>query len=175
MGRGHRRTSAGDVSAGVDPTYTLVVADEAITELIELLTYIRVESSKNARSILAAVEKRFERLRRFPRTGHADPNAPLVPHGTQAFIVTVKSVSIDYLFPMRWKDREILYVVSIRRGSRMPLDDPEYLGRWMEELARLASPPGESPQERSTPSRPKRRSPRGRPRTPSSSQARRLR
>ena len=143
MGRGNRRSAADDVP-GVDPVreYEVVLADEAMAELIELLTYIKTESPKNAGSVRAAVTKRLDRLRRFPRTGHADPNAPLVPHGAEAFIVTVKGVSIYYLFPLRWKDREIVYVVTIRRGSRLPLDQPEYLARWMEEIAKLAPPPG---------------------------------
>lgn len=144
MGRGNRRSATGDVPGALDPAreYEVVIADEALAELIELLTYIRAESPKNTGSVRAAVEKRLDRLRRFPRTGHADPIAPSVPPGAEAFIVTVKGVSISFLFPMRWKDRDIVYVVSIRRGSRMPLEDPAYLARWMAELATLAPPPG---------------------------------
>jgi len=107
-------------------------------ELVELLTYIRKGSPKNAGSVWAAVEKRLDHLRRFPRTGHADPNAPLVPPGTDAYITTVKKVSIYYLFPLRRDDREIVYVVTVRRGSRMPLEEPEYLARWMAEIAKVA-------------------------------------
>ena len=144
MGRGNRRSAPGDVPGDLDPArdYQVVVADEALAEFIELLTYIKTESPKNAGSVRAAVEKRLDRLRRFPRTGHADANAPLVPPDAEAFIATVKNVSIYYLCPLRWKDREIVYVVSIRRGSRMPLEDPQYLARWMQELAKLAPPPG---------------------------------
>ena len=143
MGRGHRRSAPGDVPRNLDPArdYQVVVADEAMAEFIELLTSIKTESPKNAGAVRAAVEKRLDRLRRFPRTGHVDANAPLVPLGADAFIVTVKGVSLYFLFPLRWKDREIVYVVSIRRGSRMPLEDPQYLARWMQELAKLAPPP----------------------------------
>ena len=145
MGRGSRRAPAGDVPGNVAQSreYPVVIADEAMAELVELLTYVRKDSPKNAASVRAAVEKRLDRLRGFPRTGHADPNAPLVPPGADAYIVTIKNVSLHCLFPLRWKDREIVYVVTIRRGSRMPLEEPEYLDRWMAELAKLAPPRGE--------------------------------
>ncbi len=149
MGRGGRRSSAGDVP-GVVATpreYPVVIASEAMTELVELLTYVSKDSPKNAASVRAAVEKRLDRLRRFPRTGRADQNAPLVPAGAEAYITTVKGVSLYYLFPVRWKEREIVHVVTIRRGSRMPLEDPEYLTRWMAELVKLAPPPEERSEE----------------------------
>lgn len=143
MGRGSRRSPSGDVPGGVAPqsAYPVVIADEAMAELVDLLTYISTDSPKNAASMRAAIEKRLDRLRRFPKTGHADPNAPLVPRGTGAYIVTVKHVSIYYLFPLRSADRHVVYVVTIRRGARLPLEEPGYLARWMEELARLAPPP----------------------------------
>lgn len=149
MGRGSRRSSAGDVPGDVDPPseYPVVIADEAMTELVDLLTHISKDSPKNAASVRAAVEKRLDRLQRFPRTGHADPNAPLVPPGAGAYIVTVKNVSMYYLFPLGWRSREIVYVVTIRQGSRMPLEEPQYLARWMEELAMLAPPPDKPSQD----------------------------
>jgi len=109
-------------------------------ELVELLTYIKKSSPKNAGSVRAAVAERLDRLARSPRTGHADPNAPLIPPGAAAYITTVKKVSLYYLFPLRRQGREIVYVVTIRRGSRMPLEEPDYLRRWMEELAKMGSP-----------------------------------
>jgi len=124
----------------------VVIAEEAMAELVELLTYIRKDSPKNAASVRAAVEKRLDRLRRFPMTGHADAKPPRVPPDADAYIVTVKNVSLYYLFPLRWRGRKIVYVVTTRRGSRMPLEEPEYLARWMAELARLAPPPEEPPQ-----------------------------
>lgn len=143
MGRGGRGSSASDVSGDVkNPReYTVVIANEAMTELVDLLTYVSKDSPKNAAAVRVAVEKRLDRLRRFPRAGRADQNAPLVPAGAQGYITTVKGVSLYYLFPLRWKRREIVYVVTIRRGSRMPLEDPEYLTRWMAELVKLAPPP----------------------------------
>lgn len=149
MGRGDRRSAAGDVPGDVETPrrYPVVIANEAMAELVDFLTYVSKDSPKNAASVRVAVEKRLDRLRRFPMTGRADQNAPLVPAGAGAYITTVKGVSLYYLFPLRWKEREIVYVVTIRRGSRMPLEDPEYLTRWMAELAKLAPPPGEPPKD----------------------------
>jgi plasmid stabilization system protein ParE len=122
------------------PTHRIVIADEAMDELIELLTYISADSPKNAGAVRAAVARRLDRLARFPQTGRLDRNAPLVPRGAAARITTAKGVSIYYLFPMRRNGGEIVYVVAMRRGSRLPLEDPQYLVRWMEELGKLAPP-----------------------------------
>lgn len=149
MGRGDHRASAGDVpgSVGQPPQYEVVVADEAMDELIELLTYIKGSSPKNAAVVNEAVSQRFFQLGRNPRTGHADPSAPLVPPGAVGLMTTAKKFAIYYLFPMTRQGREIVYVLSIRRGSRMPLDQPEYARRWLEELAKVAPPPEEPPRE----------------------------
>lgn len=149
MGRSNRRSSAGNVPGDVGQIreHRVVVADEAMAELVELLSYINRDSPKSAGAVRVAVEKRLDRLRRFPKAGHADPDAPFVPPGAGAYIATVKNVSIYYLFPLRWNGREFVYVVTIRRGSRMPLEQPGYLTRWMEELAKLARPPDEPSQD----------------------------
>ena len=140
MGRGSRRSPSSDVPGVASArAHPVVLANEALAELIDLLTYISTDSPKNAASMRAAIEKRLDRLRHFPKTGRRDPDAPLVPRGAEARVATVKSVSIHYLFPLRSGGRDIVYVVTIRRGSRMPLEEPEYLVRWMEELARVAS------------------------------------
>lgn len=139
MGRRDRRSAAREVPRAVarTPRHQVVIANEAMDELVELLTYISESSPKNAASVRAAISDRLDRLARFPRTGHEDPNTPLVPEGAAAFITTVKGISLCYLFPLRWRGRDIVYVVTLRRGARMPLDDPEYLRRWMEELGKL--------------------------------------
>lgn len=143
MGRGGRRSPSSDVPGGVASAraHPVVLANEALAELIDLLTYIGTDSPKNAASVRAAIEKRLDRLRHFPKTGRRDPDAPLVPRGAEARVTGVKSVAIHYLFPLRSGGRDIVYVVTIRRGSRMPLEEPAYVVRWMEELTRLALPP----------------------------------
>ncbi len=113
-----------------------------MVEWVELLTYISKDSPQNAAAMRVEIAKRLDQLRTFPLIGHADANA-VVPPGAGAYITTVEGVAIYYLFPMRQKNREIVFVITIRRGSRMPLEDPAYLSRWMEELAKLAPPPEE--------------------------------
>ena len=143
MGRGDRPASSGEtLRSQVDERhrYDVVLAAEAEDELTGLVAHIQRDSPKNAIAAYEAVSKRLHQLGANPRTGHADPNAPLVPRETGAFTTTVKGISVYYLFPLRVRRRHVVYVISVRRGSRMPLEDPEYLRRWMEELARLAAP-----------------------------------
>ncbi len=144
MGRGSRRSSAGHVPGGVARRYDVVVDDDALAELVEILTYIKKQSPKNAGAVRAAAADRLVRLRPFPRTGHADPNAPSVPPGAGAFITTVKRIAIYYLFPVRVRDRDVVYVIAVRRGSRLPLEEVAFLRRWMEQLADI------TPERRST-------------------------
>lgn len=155
MGRGDRRTSPRDVPGGVapPPRYAAVLADEAMDELIELLTYIKGSSPKNAATVNEAISWRLFQLGRDPRIGHADPNALLAPPGATALITTVKKISIYYLFPMARVGREIVLVLSVRRGSRMPLEQPEYARRWLEELARITPSSDEPSQATARPPR----------------------
>jgi plasmid stabilization system protein ParE len=110
---------------------------------VGLVRYIRKDSPKNAAGVLAAIRRRRDALRSNPRLGHADPNAPLVPAGASALLTTVKGIGIYYLFPMKRHDREIVYVVSIRRGARMPLEHADYARRWIEEASKI---PPEAPE-----------------------------
>lgn len=144
MGRGDRPASSGDVLRNVDPpaAHEVVIADEAMDELAELIAYINKDSPRNALAMYDAISQRLFQLGADPRTGHAEPSAPLVPPGAAALITTVKKVAIYYVFPLRRRRHEIVYVVSIRRGTRMPLEQPEYARRWLEEVATIAPPEG---------------------------------
>lgn len=143
MGRGHRSSAARDVPEHIArPRYEVVFADEAWDELIELLTYIGETSPKNAGVVREAVADRLARLRDFPKAGHVDPNAPPAPPGAEARITAVKKVAVHYLFPMKWRGSDVVYVVSIRRGSRQPLREPDYVRRWLAEVARIDQPHG---------------------------------
>lgn len=148
MGRGDRPASSGDVPRNVKapPRHRLVLADEAIDEWNELVTYIRKDSPKNAAAMYDAISRRLFQLSMNPKLGHADPNAPPVPTGATALLTTVKKVAIYYLFPLPHRGNEIIYVLSIRRGSRQPLEQPEYARRWIEEVSKI-SPPEEGPEE----------------------------
>lgn len=89
--------------------------------------------------MLRAIIRRRDLLAVRPRIGHADPSAPLVPAGARALLTTVKGIGIYYLFPVVHDGRDTVYVVSLRRGSRMPLTDPEYARRWIEAASQLPS------------------------------------
>lgn len=72
----------------------------------------------------------------MPRARPVDTDAPGVPDGSVAHKTTVMGYTIRYLYPFRVRGRPHVLVVSIRRGRRRALDDPEYLTRWLEERAR---------------------------------------
>ena len=139
MGRGNRRASQGAALRTADSVTRneVVLADEAVGEFSELVSYIKKDSPKNARAAYDAISKRLFHLGLNPRSGHADPSHPSVPPDALALITTVKKVVIYYLFPLARQGQVIVYVLSIRRGSRLPLDAPEYVRRWLEELAKL--------------------------------------
>lgn len=140
MGRGDRPASSGDVPRNVNtrPQHKLVLADEAIDDLNELVTYIK-KDPKNAAAVYDAISRRLFQLRTNPKLGHADPTAPPVPPGATALLTTVKKVAIYYLFPLTRQGNEVAYVLSIRRGSRQPLEQPEYARRWLEEVSRVSA------------------------------------
>lgn len=143
MGRGDRPPYSGPHlrnAVGTSPRYEVVL--EAEDEFVEIGQYIRKDSPKNADDVLKAILKRRDALGSNPGIGHADPSAPLVPPGASAFITVVKKIAIYYLYPLTRRGREIVYVLSIRRGARMPLEEPEYARRWLEELARIAPTEG---------------------------------
>lgn len=140
MGRGDRPPRSGSHlrnAVAKRPRYEVVLTTEAEDELVEIVRYIRKDSPKNAVDVLAAIHKRRDALRSNPRLGHADLNAPLVPDGASARVTTIRKIAIYYLFPLKRGDREIVYVVSVRRGSRMPLEQGDYARRWLEEASKV--------------------------------------
>ena len=111
-----------------------------MTEMIDLLTYIKKESAQNAAAMRGDITKRLDQMRSYPQIGHLDESAVSAPPGAKGYITTVEGVAIYYLFPVPYKSKEVSLVLTIRRGSRMPLDDSAYVARWTDELAKLAPP-----------------------------------
>lgn len=72
----------------------------------------------------------------MPLARPVDEDAPDVPDGSVAHRTTVTGYTIRSLYPFKVGRRSHLLVVSIRRGARKALEDPEYLLRWLEERAR---------------------------------------
>lgn len=146
MGRGDRPPHSGaHLGDAVDQPrrYEVVIAREAEDELVELVRYIRKDSKRNADMVLKEVLKRRDLLRTSPSMGLADPSAALVPDGAEALVTTVKKIGLYYLFPFKRGDEDIVFIVSIRRGARMPLGELEYLRRWLEESSKVPDRPAE--------------------------------
>lgn len=74
----------------------------------------------------------------MPLARPIDEDAPDVPDGSVAHKTAVMGYAIRYLYPFTVRKRSHVLVVSIRRGTRKALEDPEYLMRWLEERARRA-------------------------------------
>lgn len=144
MGRRHRAPSSGtSLRSEVEerPRYEVTLAAEAEDDLTELITYIQQDSPKNASAVFRAISKRLHLLGATPEMGHADPTAFLVPLGASARLTNTRTIGIHYLFPMKRDDREIVYVLGVRRGLRMPLEQADYARRWVQEASRV--PPAE--------------------------------
>ena len=108
----------------------------ASADLEELVTYIRQDSPQNARKVVEDIHKNVERLRRFPRSGETDPGAPPMHGEMEARIVRASGFLIRYAFPVRrGAGRDVVYVVSIQRAGRLPLDDTDYMLRFLQEAA----------------------------------------
>lgn len=118
-----------------DPLYRAVFAERATAELEGALRYIHRDSPRDALTVARAIAEKVAQLRRFPRGAPIDPNAPVPPEAAEPRVAHASGFLIRYVFPLRRDDRDVLYVVSIARGKQPPLDDVEYLFRFMREAA----------------------------------------
>lgn len=119
-----------------EPVYRAIISRWALDELAEAIAYIRQESVRNAAAVAQRVLERIEVLRRYPRAGEIDPSAPKDLGSVEARRSVVSGFIVRYAFPVqRAADREIVYVVSIRRAERLPLDDTDYMLRFLQEAA----------------------------------------
>lgn len=64
-----------------------------------------------------------------------DTDAPRSPKGATARAAHAAGFVVRYVFPLRRAGRDILYVISIQRASKPPLDDHEYTIRFLQEAA----------------------------------------
>ncbi|MDP9266526.1 MAG: hypothetical protein M3O91_10485 [Chloroflexota bacterium] len=102
------------------------------------MSYIEEDSPANARAVVDRLDRRMQRLRRFPRSAAPDTRAPSeLPSGIEARMASESGFNVRYVFPVRiGSDAEMILVISIRRGTRMLIDDAEVLVRYVEELTR---------------------------------------
>lgn len=117
------------------PKYRAGISDDALADLEEAIAYIRAESPQNASAVAQDILEAIERLRRYPRSGELDPNAPPLHGRMEARRVHASGFVIRYVFPYKRAARDSVYVVSIRRASRPPLDDMDFMIRFVQEAA----------------------------------------
>ena len=117
--------------------YPAIISPSALAEFEEAIRYIHRESPKNAIAVARHVAERLEILQRYPRSGELDPTAPKTLTRIEARRSVVGSgFIIRYAFPVRrGPETEVVYVVSIRRAGRLPLDDPDYMLRFFQQAA----------------------------------------
>lgn len=116
-------------------TWPFATSRRAGAELREAIEYIRRESPQNASAVQRAIRQKIAQLRRFPESAPVDLDAPTPPEGAALRAAHVSGFTVRYAFPIRRGGREVLYVVSIQRASRPPLDDIEFVRRFLQEAA----------------------------------------
>ena len=115
--------------------HPFAISRRASAEIFEAISYIGRDSPQNASAVAQAISQKIAQLRRFPRAAPVDPDAPSPPGASEPRIAHASGFVIRYVFPLRKGDRDILYVVSIQRAARPPLDDHQYIIRFLQEAA----------------------------------------
>jgi plasmid stabilization system protein ParE len=124
-----------------------LIGAAAASELGAALDYLEKHSSSGkARDVLEQMDACIRRLRAFPESAPIDPGAPrlLVQPEAKGRSTHAADFSIRYAFPVRFEeDEKVVLILSIRHGRRRPVGDPEYVRRFIAEVAagRRAKPP----------------------------------
>lgn len=136
MGTGGRHAPR-EVPKAVAPLpRPVIIGQAAETELIELLDHVHAQSRRNANLVAERIDRAVERIAANPEAQPIDPDIPVLSADAVARRTTVSGYTIRYLYPVVLEGQPSVLVVSIRRGNREALNDPEYLLRWLEERAR---------------------------------------
>lgn len=114
----------------------MIIGQQAEAELLELLDYVQAQSPRNANLVAVRIDREVERIAANPEARAADPDVQSLLAGAVARRTTVSGYTIRYVYPFVVDGEASVLVVSIRRGNRAALDDPEYLLRWLEERTR---------------------------------------
>ena len=120
MGKGRRKTARQVSEALAATPGPVIIGRHAEAELF----------------VAEPITKQLERIARAPTTRAPEPHVPGLPAGAVARKATVSGHTIRWVYPFIVDGEPNVLVVSIRRGSRKALEDPEYLLRWLEERAR---------------------------------------
>lgn len=116
-----------------------VMGRAAIGELREAVEYLEQRSAGAGRQLLADIDRCICRPRRFPESAPVDPNgsSALFGPGAEARSTHEAGYSIRYVYPVVMGAGEpVILLVSIRHGRRLPVDDPEYMRRFLTEILR---------------------------------------
>jgi len=115
--------------------HPLAMSRRARADLVEAIAYIARDSPQNARAVARAISEKIAQLRHFPRAAPVDPDAPSPPEAAEPRIAHASGFVIRYVFPLRRGRRYVVYVISIQRAAKPPLDDHEYTIRFLQEAA----------------------------------------
>lgn len=113
--------------------HAVVMSRRANADLVEAVEHIARESTSSAAAVERAIRKKLEQIQRFPDSAPIDTDAPPAPSGASARATHASGFVIRYVFPLKRAGRDVLYVISIRRAARLPLDDHEYTIRFLQE------------------------------------------
>lgn len=80
--------------------------------------------------------KAIDRIAADPESRPAEADVPGLPAGAAARRMAVSGYLIRYIYPCRIDREPSVLILSVRRGSREALADPEYILRWLEERSR---------------------------------------
>lgn len=114
----------------------MIIGQDAETELFELLDFVHAESPRNANLVAERIIKEVGRIAAHPHGRAPETDVPGLPANAVAHRTTVSGYTIRYAYPFMVEGEASVLVVSIRRGNRKALNDPQYLLRWLEERNR---------------------------------------
>lgn len=114
--------------------HRFAISRRANAELAEAIEYIRRDSPRNAREVAGAIRDKIDQLRSFPDSAPIDVAARTPPPGATPRVAHASGFAIRYVFPLTRDGAPTLYVVSIRRAGRLPLEDTEYQQRFIQEV-----------------------------------------
>lgn len=124
--------------AAARPSVRVVLGHAARNDLREALENLEEWSSTAGRKLLRALDRKVVQLQRFPESAPVDESAESLPFGDEARArsTQVLGYAIRYVYPVQVDGDAALLLVSIRHGRRIPIDNTDFIHRFLEELMR---------------------------------------
>lgn len=117
----------------------VILGRSAAEELREALDHLERQSTGAGKRLLDEIDRCVKRLRRFPESAPVDPDGSALLFGPEAKARSTHEggYSIRYVYPATiGTETSAILVVSIRHGRRLPVDDQEYMKRFLTEILR---------------------------------------